>query len=149
MENDITFESLIDDQFHELYFVTGSTSKKYITKLVRGNIVRDRWSRRHVDGIVIELYDKNGKNRIYSNWYGCHKIAAVTLEDKDKTMAKFYDGGDGKMYTIFTTKDEAYRHCVKNLMEQKKKINAKILKIQEEFEVIEHKPRYDITIKRK
>ena len=139
MEKNITFESLMDGEKHPIFFVNGSSVKLYMAVLKKTRQCV-HYNPISSPSIALELYDKNGKNKILG-WVG-YKISYIPLEKANSTSCRYFDNSAYKNYTIFTTKDEAYRHCVKKLMDEKRKINKKILKLQEEFDVIEKKPRF-------
>lgn len=141
MEKKITFGDLIDGDKHPIFFVNGSSVKLYMAILRKG-IERGYGyaSKKDYGYISLELYDKNGKNRILG-WDG-YKTPYIPTDKSKSTSCNYFDRSAYKNFIIFTTKDEAYRHCTKKLMEEKRKINGRILKLQEEFEVIEHKPRF-------
>jgi hypothetical protein len=146
-ENKITFADLMDGNKHPLYFVNGSTCKMYMVEIIDNVKVSSRYytPQQGKRCIQLKLFDKNGKNRVW----GWDEEKNYWLETKHKHNSFYlgmYDSSSYKSYDIYTTKEDAYKRCISKLIDKKKEINKKILKVQESFGLIESKKRYNIEL---
>ena len=146
-ENKITFADLMDGNKHPLYFVNGSTSKMYMAEIIDNVRPSTRYynPRNNKPCIQLRLFDKNGKNRVLT-WDGVKDIWIDPKHKHDSFCLNIDDYCSYKRYDIYTTKEDAYKRCISKLMDKKKEINKKILKVQESFGLIEPKKRYNIEL---